>query len=319
MDRAQLFQLYEDTQNALEAQYGQGYLSETEYDELSSNALNDYNGMLAEVEGFDANYSQGGDSMLAEFNTGNRFGAALLELGDLEGYEDVQDLIEDLAQATNNDPEDIAGLIDGTNEPDDEFALYTAELFGLGEELAGDLLVAAYEARGEDPYAEEDEYEDDDDDEYEDELEALDGAATYSRYSADNRVSQLEGQLAEFQMTQVLKDALTERVSKAQRLVEYGAMPPQIAYKLFGDFELDSDRLAAFSATAENNGVSLEAELYSLDKTLDIFEAMGDSGLFSYAAEDTVEFHQQSNEDLEAEAEARAYVQHMRKAQVGLA
>lgn len=321
--RSELMELYNQTVDNFDAMLEEGVISEEDYITLKNDALDELNVYMSDLEGFNVeeddidddydykeeeeNYSMGTD--LATFSSGiepnTRFGAALLELGYASGYEDPTDLIEDLAEATGNSEQNIYELLIGEAAPDDDFALHASELFGLDEDFALDLVAAGYEARGEN-------FEDvlnEMEDEYSD--ENVEEEAVYSR------VNELEDELANFKAEQVMKDALNEREAKALQLVEEGKMPPIIYEKLFANFNSDNEKIAAFSQVANANGVSLEAELHSIDKVLDVFEEMPELGVFtsysdSYASEEEL------NEEKALQDEAQRRLQLRKQRQGGL-
>lgn len=318
--RNELMDLYNQTVNNFDNMLEEGVITEEDYIDLKNDALEELNIYMSDLEGFNVsdddeddyeeeeeNYSMGNN--LATFSSGlepnTRFGAALLELGYASGYEDTTDFIEDLAEATGNTEQNIYELLIGEAAPDDNFALHASELFGLDEDLTLDLVAAGYEARGEDfedvlnemeeEYAEEDE----------------ESEAVYSR------VNELEDELANFKAEQIMKDALNEREAKAQSLVQEGKMPPIIYEKLFANFNSDNEKIAAFSQVANANGVSLEAELHSIDKVLDVFEEMPELGVFtSYS--DSYATDEELNEERALNEEAQRRLQLRKQRQGGL-
>jgi hypothetical protein len=324
--RSELMELYSQTVDNFDAMLSEGVISEDDYVDLNNDDLDELNIYMSDLEGFDVsddddyedeeeeyyddedeNYSMGND--LATFSSGlepnTRFGAALLELGYSVGYEDPTDLIEDLAEATGNSEQNIYELLMGEAAPDDNFALHASELFGLNEDLTLDLVAAGYEARGEDFEDILNEMEDEsDEEEYEEE-------AVYSR------VGELEDELATFKAEQVMKDALNEREAKAEVLVREGKMPPVIYEKLFANFNSDSDKIAAFSQVADANGVSLEAELHSIDKVLDVFNEMPELGVFTSYSDDLMT-DEEYDEEMALQEQAQLQVQLRKQRQEGL-
>jgi nickel-dependent lactate racemase len=123
--------------------------------------------------------------------------------------------------------------------------------------------------------------------------------------------------LANFKAEQVMKDALNEREAKAEALVREGKMPPVIYEKLFANFNSDNEKIAAFSQVANANGVSLEAELHSIDKVLDVFDEMPELGVFTaysnnYASEEEI------SEELALQEEAQRRLQLRKQRKGGL-
>ncbi len=316
-ERMELLGLYNETVSNFDEMLNSGVISEGDYAELKNDALEELNYYLSDLEGFnieeeneyeEGDYSSSSD--LATFSSGvepqTRFGAALIELGYKQGYTEIEDLITDLADATGNDEESIFELVMGTAAPDDNFALHASELFELNENNSLDLIAAGYEARGEDfdevmNLLEEDDYEENEEED----------DAVYSR------VGELEDELANFKAEQIMKDALSTREATGHSLVREGKMPPVIYEKLFANFNSDSDKIAAFSKVASANGVSLEAELHSIDKVLDIFESMPELGVFTSFMND-VRTEEEIDEEMELEQQAERQIQLRKQRQGGL-
>jgi hypothetical protein len=287
-------ELFNETISNFEKMFDAGQIDEQEYNQLLTNAYLELQERIADELGIEeedveelvgANYSD--EYEAAEFSVGNRFGAALIELGEASGYDDLEDYCEDLAEATGNSPDDIFGLITGEYVPDNDLVLQLNEIFELPEEYQADLLIAGIESRGEDVddyLDDEDEYEDDED-EYEE--------ASYSR------VNELEEEMANFKYESIVKDSLAELTQKAYELVDSGHMPPIIAETLIGNFSLDSDRIAAFSTVCNRNGVDAETELYAMAKTLEIFERMPTVNFGYYVNEEYDEKEMEEEEELE--------------------
>lgn len=304
--------LFNQTIDNFEKMYNEGQIDEDEYNTLLTNAYLELQERIANELGIEeedveelleASYSDNYES--AEFSVGNRFGAALIELGEEAGYDDLENYCEDLADATGNDASDIFDLIIGESVPDNELVLRLNELFNLPEEYQADLLIAGIEARGEDieDYLDsddeeyEDEYEDEDEDEYEE--------ASYSR------VNELENKIAEFEYNSIVKDSLNELEQKAYYLVECGKMPPVVAEKLIGNFSSDNDKIAAFSTVCSYNNVDATTELHAMQKILEIFEFMPEVN-FGYYADEYLD-----DEEIEEEEElydiAANYVKNLRR------
>lgn len=321
-ERSELMELYTVTVDNFDKMLSEGVISKNDYVDLKNDALDELNYYLSDLEGFnieedeyeeeendEGDYSS--NSELATFSSGlepsTRFGAALLELGYSVGYDDPQDLIIDLADATGNSEENIYDLLVGNAAPDDNFALHATELFELEDELSLDLVAAGYEARGEDFNDILNELEEGEDNYYEDEEDN----AVYSR------VGELEDELATFKAEQIMKDALADRETTAARLVQEGKMPPVIYEKLFANFNSDSDKIAAFSQVADANGVSLEAELHSIDKVLDVFNEMPELGVFTSYSDDLMT-DAEYDEEMALQEQAQLQVQLRKQRQEGL-
>jgi hypothetical protein len=325
IERKKITEAYLATLDEYDKLLDKNEISEEEYEELKTEALDDLMLMLEEYDGLnyddeESEYNMGNN--IAEFSVEpiNRFGAALLEIGELGGYTDLQDYISDLSEMTGNAPGDILDLINGDALPSEDFSDYVSDMFGLDDDLADDLYDATLEAYEDEGYEIEEEgyYEDDDlegyyednleedyDDAWEDgymeEIDPLEEEVQYSQA----RIDQLENTIAEFQTSQNLKNALDERMIYAAGLVQEGKMPPVVAETLFGEFNTEDDRVAAFSAVAQSNGVSLEAELHSIDKVLEIFDSLDGLAYFSSDLGDiTEEEEEEMIEELAAEEQA---------------
>jgi plasmid maintenance system antidote protein VapI len=287
--------LYQDLITNLDNAVDAGIMDEETAKAHKAQAIIDLNEKLLDEEGIDeedleevygdAEYNAGDDNV-ANFSVGTRFGAALLELGEAAGYEDLDSLVSDIAEVTQNNVEDIEGLITGKTEPEDELALYLAKCFELDDQLTLDLRMAAMEARGETLEDEDEESETNSDDGEED--------AEYSQ------VEQLQSRLAEFEQSQQIRDALSELEHKAKEV-----MPPAALKVMFGDFKLESDRVAAFSQTAQLNQVDPEVELYAMQKTVELFEKAGLNKLAMFQSYSNNTASEVTNEDLEIENQAK--------------
>lgn len=246
---------------------------------------------LDEYEGEDEEYDDEDAVLIEDFIgerlVGNRFGGAILELASAAGYETVDDIVIDLANATDNTPDSIYGLVTGEYKPSYDFAVVTAHLFELDEDTALDLVSAAVEAGGievdEGDYEDTEEYDDEEDAEY----------------------SSLNARIAEFETKELIRDSLATLEARAKE-----SMPPAAIRVLFGtgNFNTESDRVAAFSKMANLEGVDIATELYAISKTIEVFENLGlnDTGLFtSYAALNEANFSNDNDEDKAAEEQAR--------------
>jgi hypothetical protein len=230
----------------------------------------------------EAQFSEYEPEQTAEFSAGNPLGATLLELGDELGYEDAEEYLMDLSDELGLDPEETFALITTDEEPDEQLSYDVYDALGLLDEETEEI----------------EEIED----EYEDEVE--EEPASYSAY--DPRVDQLESELAEFQAANALKDVLHKLDNQAQSLIEAGDLPP-VAYDiLFGAFDTEDDRVAAFSQVAESNGNNLNEELVKIQGALELFERMGlgEIGLFNELIEDEVMSNFSAEDQLSPDEEA---------------
>lgn len=288
MNPQDLLELYQDTLDNFDEMISAGTINAEQYHQLRANAFDEYTAYMADLEGIDFSASE---DNVAEFSAGNQFGAALLEYGAEQGYEDAEEYVYDLASHLGVEPDEVVDLISSEYEPDENVVYAVAGSLGLVDESE----------------------EDENDYEYEEPEEEYDSAADY-------RVAELENQLAEFEAEKVVTDALAKLDLKARDLVANGDLPPNAYRLIMGEFNLESDRVAAFSNNASVNGVSIDSEFYALNKTLDIFSTLklGELGLFNSFVEDEIsEFS--NNEDYQAEQMAAATFQLRKQKQNGLA
>lgn len=240
--------------------------------------------LINELE--EAQFGEYEPEQTAEFSAGNSLGATLLEIGDELGYTDAEEYLMDLSDELGLDPEETFALITTDEEPDEQLSYDVLGALGLLED----------EEELDEEYDEEEEVEDE---EYEEET-----AASYSAF--DPRVDQLESQIAEFQAANALKDVLHKLDTQAQSLIEAGDLPP-VAYDiLFGTFDSEDDRIAAFSQVAESNGNNLNEELVKIQGALELFERMGlgEIGLFNELIEDEVMSNFSAEDQLSPDEEA---------------
>jgi hypothetical protein len=319
-EEQELRKLHEDTVNNLYSMFQEGAIDEAQFNDLKANADNELSQYLAhfsapqqQTANFSSNYEEEVAMLVEGEQLKTQFGAAILELGAEAGYESVDDLAEDLAAMLGNDIDQINAVLVGDAVPNEDFIDAIIQVFELDDEDAEDLIMSAQEAWEDFEYAlggEEEEMTED-----------------YSQYqrpqaqfnslsyvgNSDGKVQELEQKLAQFESRDALKDLLTERVQKVENLVRDFHMPPAVAESVIGNFEMSAnDRIAAFSATAEANNVSLESEIHATDKVIDIFEnlRLGDTGLFQqYVGQEEAEFSQyeQAADLAEAEATLAAY------------
>jgi hypothetical protein len=219
-----------------------------------------------EEEEEDAEYSA--YDGLAEFEVGNDFGAAVLELA-AEEYEDPADAIVDIAEHTGLAVEDVVGLLEGRYVPTEELAHAIAQVFTItssDDDFYEGFMSIADEVRGD-----EEEYDEDEVDEEDDE--------------ANYRIAQLEDQVAEFQAQTEVTNQLQQLERYAAQGVQEGWLPPVAREAVMSNFETDSDRLAAFSQVCDSNRVDVATELYATQKILETFEKCGPFARFSSVLE----------------------------------
>ncbi|HEY9657664.1 MAG TPA: hypothetical protein V6C65_04305 [Allocoleopsis sp.] len=199
-------------------------------------------------------YSDG--TALATFAaaTATPFAEALLEVGQAVGYGSVEAYAADLADYLGIDDEEAIGLLTGDLVPDEEVFDALADGFGLDDDTYEALSDLADEAR-EMVYEEED-------------ADAEDAA--YSFYQ-DRRVSELENQIAEFQTHQAIADRLSALERDIDDCLENAFMPPYAKDLILGNFERESDRVAAFSQVCAANNVDPDIELYAMERIVSTF------------------------------------------------
>jgi hypothetical protein len=105
----------------------------------------------------------------------------------------------------------------------------------------------------------------------------------------------------------------------ATELISDGKMPPIVGEFLFGSFSTEDDQIAAFSQVAETNGVDLEAELYSMDKILNIFDQLGEVLEFAQY-DDSMSFEEEValTEEMQAQQQAELNAQLRKERTLGL-
>lgn len=257
----QLFaDLVENLQNAVAA----GVMLKDEYKQHMTQAYLDLQERIAaelEIDEEDiydvvgeAAYSTGDE--VAEFSVGSEYGAALLELGEAAGYDDIEEYLIDLSDALECNPDVLLGIIEGEIAPTDNLSLALSEVLGLDEATENQLLVMGIESRGEDinDYLDTDE-----------ELDEEDQEADYAAYQ--------NSEFAEFKRNTEIKEALADVAERAYALVEAGKMTPFAVQSLLGNFSAN-ERIAAFSTVCAENEVDPATQLYAMNTVLEIFDRM---------------------------------------------
>lgn len=257
----QLFaDLVENLQNAVAA----GVMLKDEYKQHMTQAYLDLQERIAaelEIDEEDiydvvgeAAYSTGDE--VAEFSVGSEYGAALLELGEAAGYDDIEEYLIDLSDALECNPDVLLGIIEGEIAPTDNLSLALSEVLGLDEATENQLLVMGIESRGEDinDYLDTNE-----------ELDEEDQEADYAAYQ--------NSEFAEFKRNTEIKEALADVAERAYALVEAGKMTPFAVQSLLGNFSAN-ERIAAFSTVCAENEVDPATQLYAMNTVLEIFDRM---------------------------------------------
>jgi hypothetical protein len=299
LTRDKAFQIYNQTVEKIEKDQTRGALTKAEAAANLATVNAEFSAILAEIDGVPAQ-----EENMAEFNG---FGTMLLEAGEEEGFQDLDEYLGYLSETTGLSTEDLIEVMTDENEPDEEFA---------------DAFVDAIMEAEAEMYGEDDDEEEDDED-YEDDEDEVDGEGDPNLEAAYSRVRQLEEEMAEFQAASIVNETLHKYQSMASEMVESGDLPP-VAYKLLftvsGNELEGSDRIAAFSQLAEENGVGIDTEIYALNKILKLFDQMGlgEMGLFNSIVEDEVaEFEMDEARQIDEIAQASHELRKKRK--LGLA
>lgn len=219
-------------------------------------------------------YSSGVD--IATFSAGNSFGTVLQQVLANDGYEDLEEGVNDLAKGLGLDAEDTAGLFTGDFVPHPELVDAIAQLLELDENTYYQLHQLGEVARVDAGYEYGDEEEEDEEEESEE--------ASYSR--------ELESRLAEFEFNNELKDAISSLELDARHGVEDGWLPPIVYKELIGSFELEKDQIAAFSAVCEASQVDANTQLYAINYALEAFKRCGPLMTFGAFADEPLDERQ---------------------------
>ncbi len=296
-EREYLNLLYSETMDNFDRMEEAGLYDPEDIDVMRANTFDEYQERLAEAEGFDVGGDEDYDEddeegydddeddddeeleyaqnvAMANFSVGTDFGQALIDLIDEEYAGDEEAGVATVCEATGLSPEELSALVQGHYSPDPELIDAISQCFDStqDDDAYTGLHVLGAAARGEDIY-EDDDYEDDDED---------DSASSY-------RVAELENQVAEFQASETVKDAIANLELQASQLVEEGAMTPFEAEVMFGNFSLESNRTAAFSQLCQTKAVDPATELYAMQYHLDLCAKRGSIADFSSMAPEMTE------------------------------
>lgn len=317
-----LYKLHEDTVNNLHNMYQEGAITEAQFNEYKQNVDKELQDNLASFSGeqeqmeVSENYQAEVDELVESEVLKTQFGTAILELGAEVGYDSVNELSEDLAEALDNDVDQTNAVLTGDALPNEEFVMALIDLFELDDEDAEDIIASAQEAWQDYEFLMDSQGEEDEMPEEGNYSNQLQYQANFNgQEQSSQRVQELENKISEFESRDALKDLLNDRVQKVENLVRDFHMPPVVAEAIIGNFNTSSnDRIAAFSETAKNNNVTLEAEIHATDKVIDIFEKLqlGDTALFQqYADDEVAEF--ESSEDQQVDQLAQGSLSAFRK------
>ncbi len=313
----EVYLAFQETLERIQDGFDKGDLSEEEADQLEAQALADYQDILAEELGIEVDEEEYDDeegegdyadgTPLATFSAGTQLGAAVLELGEAEGYDTVEALVDDLSTATGFDPDDLAALISGEITVDDfedpELAAHTlAQAFSTtasDEDAYDGFMQMAAEEAGYDVDSEE-------------EADGVD----YSRYrlelDREARLNSLEANFAQAQFESAVQQELMELTREADLGFQEGWLPPAAYKSIIGEFEMDSDRFAAFSSVCTQNEVSPEVELYAMRKQLEAFRRVGPMVQFGRVVQEDLS-PDEEQELRQTQSAAKAYASRVNK------
>lgn len=285
-EREYLNILYSETMDNFDRMEEAGLYDPEDIDQMRANTFNEYQDRLAEAEGIEVNddeyyedyvdeyddedeyneeleYAQ--NVAMANFSVGTDFGQALIDLIDEEYAGDEETGVATVCEATGLSPEELSALVQGEYAPEPELIDAISQCFDTtqDEDAYSGLQFLGAAARGEDIYEDDEDYEDD------------------TESEASYRVAELENQVAEFQATETVKDAIANLELQAAQLVEEGAMTPFEAEVMFGNFSLESNRTAAFSQLCQTKAVDPATELYAMQYHLDLCAKRGSIADFS--------------------------------------
>jgi len=290
-------ELYSDTVESLEQAYESQEIDEEEFISLKTQTLAELEEALAELRGLTLedleNYNEDDteeysmNNNYANFSTASTYLVpAVMGLIDSH-YEDRDEAFYDIMDSTGIDEEDLEGFLTGQLEATPDFIDI---LSGMFEETATDIdsalglqMMGALD-RGDttEEELEESDYEDDEDEDdeyyYEDDVEEesdeVDAEAVYSYI--DPRVQELESKMADFELSNELKERLSTISDYARQGIDERWLSKAQYDLLIGSFNRDEDRVAAFSQTAEANNVDLSTQLYAIQFALKAAEKCGD-------------------------------------------
>ncbi len=265
-------QLFQATVSNIRDGVDAGVLSAQQGQDLELNAIQEYRDRVAEDLGYDAEPSEEDEEQysngvrVAEFRAGNSFAQGLVQLLESVGYgEDLESGVIDLAGQLGLDPEDTVGLLTGDYVPHPELEDQIAAVFDIDEDVYDELKMLGEESRSDAGYSSEEE----------DSPELAEVNARYHR---------IDNELAEFKAQSYLKDQLNEIQREAAHGLDEGWFPPIAFREMLGSYELENDRLAAFSQLCNNSGTNAEMELYAMRKVLETFRRCGPLMSFSAIA-----------------------------------
>lgn len=238
-------------------------------------ALDELESLEQEIEEYDeedeeAYYSHYNNR--AEFNQGLTFGNVLAELAANQ-YGDLETAVEEIAYSTGQDIDDIIDILEGQALPDADLTEQLADVLDAtanDEVYVGFLRLAANER---------DEELEDIYDLEEDEEEYVDEDVTEAQLAAAY-AAEVDNKLTNFQQEQAITKTLNQLITKANYLLENGAMYP-VEYEILfsqvdsstgesvdiADFS-EEDKLNAFVDLSIANGFSDATDQF---KAIDLF------------------------------------------------
>lgn len=309
-EREYQLNLYNELIDHIDENESTGVLNNEEADAYRIQALADLEERLLEAEGYDPStlgeeyedkeeedeeYSSNALD-LTNFSTGNDFGSAVLGLIEDE-YASYDDGIATIAETAGITPDEVLGLLGGEYVPDEGLVDAIASCFDTVS--SDENAYAGLHYLGED--ARNEAFEDEGDSE-EEEVEVEEPENSESGYS---RIQELEDTIAEFQVSNAIKDELTSLEMEARSLVESQYMTPNEYQNLMANIGevVDSEKIAMFSEVCSKNNVSPDVELYAMRKCIELAKRRGPIADFSTYATGPLT---QEEVDIEAALEKQA-------------
>ncbi|MDJ0717548.1 MAG: hypothetical protein QNJ54_25560 [Prochloraceae cyanobacterium] len=281
-----------------------------------------------------ANYSSGNESIItfseASEEIGSEMGGALLELGEMLGYEDAGEFITDVAAEMNSPVTYVAQIIRGENLPDPYFAQDLVQILmerqAVSQDEAEDLLLDLVDCGNVDyKRAEEmalvtgesertpdtlpkDEFKSREREYFESLLSHIDDRQRMQQSSISQEVNEVRyslGQLQEniqFQQDyENLATAFEEQRQRAEKLVSNGVLTPNNYEYYFGNREVYPDKyklIEAFARKAEKESTSLVSEFNINERILADLEDKNSEVMqnFYAAGSSTVQFNEQESQ-----------------------
>ena len=238
---------------------------------------------------------------MEELNPTNAFGEDLLNAIEAQ-YESIDAGIEAVMETTGLEEEEVIAIIQGDVIVEDEQLLSAIiDAFPDADDDDISLLIqSASEVDESDREALISEIEADQEGMEQEMPEGADYSAGYRQAQFSNQyLARLEQENAALQQAlynqeyrlqtveanfgaQEAADVLDQINSYADALVENGYLPPSIKHMVLGSFGRSNDRLANFSALADQNGVGVETQLYAAQYALELLSQATGQGVIDF-------------------------------------